>query len=212
MRISLSANTPQRLGDGRWSPTSTLSWLIAAFLVAAAGAAVALWFFGVGERGTVAALRVTARWSFLLFLPAYCGSALATLFGSRFAELARRGREFGLAFASAQLVHVGLVLWLIYVTPKGNGGMFLFWVGIFCTYLLALLSLPALHDALGPRAWSAVRTAALDYIALVFAVDFIFAPLQANGPGKYPLSYVPFALLLIGGAAARVAATARRQR
>jgi hypothetical protein len=213
MRISLSANTPQqRFADSRRSPTTTWSWLIAAFFIAAASAIAALWLFGAGERGTVAALRITARWSFLLFLPAYCGSALASLFGSRFAELARRSRDFGLSFASAQLVHVGLVLWLIYLAPKANGAMAFFWVGIFCTYLLALLSFPQLHDALGRRAWSTVQTVALDYIALAFAADFILGPLQADGVDKYPLSYVPFALLLIGGAALRVAANARRQR
>src|SRR5271169_1487085 len=60
------------------------------------------------------ALRSTARWSFLLFWLASVGGALATLFGSRFKELAARARDFGLAFASAHLVHLGLVAWLYY--------------------------------------------------------------------------------------------------
>ena len=49
------------------------------------------------------------------------------------------------------------------------------------------------------------------YIALVFAADFILAPLQANGLVKYPLSYLPFALLLVGGAGLRVATHVRQQ-
>jgi hypothetical protein len=58
------------------------------------------------------ALRMTARWSFLLFWVAYAGGALATLFGPALAPLSGRGREFGLAFAAAHLVHIGLVIWL----------------------------------------------------------------------------------------------------
>jgi len=61
-----------------------------------------------GEKLGVA-LRATARWSFLLFWLAYAGGALATLFGPKFQALAHRGRDFGLSFASAHLVHLGLV-------------------------------------------------------------------------------------------------------
>jgi hypothetical protein len=95
--------------------------------------------------------------------------------------------------------------------PKSNGGMAFFWVGIFCTYLLALLSVPRLHDLLGSRSWLIFRTAAMEYIALTFAADFILVPLQANGFTKYPMTYVPFALLLIGGAILRVTANVRAQ-
>jgi hypothetical protein len=132
---------------------------------------------------------------------------MAKLCGPRFAGLARRGRELGLAFASAHLVHLGLVLLLLYVATGPGSAMVLFWVGMFCTYLLALFSLPRLREALGPRLWRAFRTIALEYIALVFAADFILGPLQEHGLSKYPLTYLPFALMLIGGAGLRVAAT-----
>ena len=213
--MTISSHSPGQRGFGvrgiAWWPISAAAWMVAAFLIALASAIAVLAIFGVGERGTVIALRVTARWSFLLFWLAYTGSATARLFGPRLAGLARRGRDFGLAFASAQVVHVSLVLWIYYLAPGSNGGMAFFWVGIFCTYLLALISLPRLHDTLGPRLWRTLRTAAIEYIALVFAADFILAPLQANGLGKYPLTYVPFALLLIGGAGLRVAAYVRQQ-
>ena len=88
--------------------------------------------------------------------------------------------------------------------------MIFFWAGILCTYLLALFSLSRLRDALGPRLWPTFRTIALEYIALVFAADFILGPLQAGGFGKYPLTYLPFALMLVSGAALRVAAFARQ--
>jgi hypothetical protein len=136
---------------------------------------------------------------------------MARLFGPRLAGVARRGREFGLAFASAQVVHVGVVVWIIYLTPGGIGGMLLFWAGIVCTYLLALFSWPRLRDALGPRLWRICLEITLNYIMLVFAVDFIRIPLQADGLDKYPLSYVPFAMLLVGAVGLRVAAWGRQQ-
>ena len=105
------------------------------------------------------------------------------------AGLARSGRELGLAFASAQSVHVGLVLWRFH----GLGpGMVFFWVGTFCTYLLALFSLPPLRDRLAPR------------LALVFVADFIVFPVLNNGLNKYPLTYLPFALMIVSGVGLRV--------
>jgi len=187
------------------------SWMAMAFLIAVALAAIVLAIFGVGGRGTGLALRVTARWSFLLFWLAYAGGAMAQLWGPRLGVLARHGRELGLAFASAQLVHMGLIFWLIHIATEPVGAMVFFWIGILCTYLLALFSLPWLRDALGPCLWRAFRTLALEYIAVTFAADFIVEPLMAGGLGKYPLTYLPFVLMLVGGAGLRVAAFSDRK-
>jgi hypothetical protein len=208
--MSISVRAPERRGfwirEIGWWPITVWSWMGAAFLIAFALAAIVLVIFGAGGRGMELALRITARWSFLLFWFAYAGGAMARLCGPRLAGLARRGRELGLAFASAHLVHLGLILWL-YAGP--GAGMVFFWVGMLCTYLLALFSLPRLHDALGPRLWRAFRTIALEYIALVFAADFILLPLRADGLAKYPLTYLPFALMLVGGAGLRVTASVK---
>ena len=206
--MSITVRAPERRdigvrGIGRWPITA---WMGAAFLIALALAVIVLAIFGAGSQGIEQALRITGRWSFLLFWLAYAGGAMARLWGPGLAGLARRGRELGLAFASAHLVHLGLVLWHIAVEP--GAAMVFFWVGMLCTYLLALFSLPRLRDALGPRLWRIFCTIALEYIALVFAADFIFFPLRADGLGKYPLTYLPFALMLVGGAGLRVAATA----
>jgi hypothetical protein len=193
-----------------WRSVSVLWWMAAAFLVCLLLAAATFAVFGAGDRGTVLALRLTARWCFLLFWFAYAGGPLAKLWKlNLFAELARHGREFGLAFASALAVHTALVLWHYHIATPPDGTMLFFWVGIFFAYLLALFSLPGLRDALGPRLWHIVLTLALEYIALVFAVDFILDPLQATGAAKYPLSYVPFVVMLLGGALLRLAAYAR---
>ena len=209
------SSAPERRGFGvagiNWRPFTTASWMWTAFLIGLALAAIVLVIFGVGERGTGTALRVTARWSFLLFWLAYAGSAIGWLCRPRLDGLARHGRELGLAFASAQLVHVGLVLWIIHIAKGPVGAMLFFWVGIFCTYLLALFSLPRLRDALVPRLWRIFRTIALEYIALAFTADFILNPLQAGGLGKFPLSYLPFALMLVSGAGLRVVAFSDRK-
>jgi len=87
--------------------------------------------------------------------------------------------------------------------------MVFFWAGIVCTYMLALLSLPNARAALAPRLWRLFRTIALEYIALVFAADFIFSPLSAPHPGKHAvIFYLPFVLMLVGGEGLRVAAMA----
>jgi hypothetical protein len=202
-----SAHVPERRDLGvrgiRGMPIRTVALMCVAFLVALALAVIVLVIFGVGERGTAIALRATARWSFLLFWSAYAGGAIAWLW-PRLNGLARHGRELGLAYASAQLIHVGLVLWIIHVATGPSGAMVFFWVGIFCTYLLALFSLPRLQAALDPRLWRILRTIALEYIAIAFTADFI--NLHLHELGTHPLSYLPFALMLVGAAGLRFAA------
>lgn len=191
-----------------WMDWLPITWMAASFAVAAVLAVAMLSRFGLGERGTAIALQLTARWSFLLFWLAYIGSALVKVLGPRFNGLARHGREFGLAYASAQVVHVGLVLWIFYLAPKQNGGMYFFWIGIACTYFLALFSVPSFCEKLGSRLWRVFRTAALEYIALVFATDFVLNSLEA--PVKHELlGYVPFVTLLVGAVGLRVASVAR---
>jgi hypothetical protein len=186
-------------------------WMICAFAVAAALALLVLVPLGTDERHTRLALRVTARWSFVLFWLAYCGGPLAVLFGSRFAALARRGREFGLSFASAHLVHVGLVLWLYRIAenpPLGKREFAFFSVGIVCTYVLALLSLPMLRRVLPFALWRGILSVALNYIALVFLFDFVFSPLfEAR---VYPVFYAPFTVLTALMPCLRLAAFTRR--
>jgi hypothetical protein len=210
----MSSSAPQSRGfavlNTAWRPVPVLWWMAAAFFICLLLAAVALGVFGVGDRGTGLALRLTARWCFLLFWFAYAGGALAKLWNLRFfAEVARHGREFGLAFASALAVHAALVVWHYHIAMPPDGAMLFFWVGIFCTYLLALFSVPGVRDALGPRLWRITLTPLLEYIALVFAVDFIVNPLRGDGVSKYPLSYLPFVVMLVGGALLRLTAFVR---
>ena len=164
---------------------------------------------GADDSGIRAALLTTARLAFLLFLPAYLGGALATLFGAAFDGLRRLGREFGLAFASALAVHLVLVAWLCATGDIPPVRTFIvFGVAAICVYGLALFSIGRLQHWLGARAWGALRFLAMNYIACAFADDFLrIAPSFAL---DYLLVYAPFALMAIAGPALYVAALVKR--
>lgn len=200
--------------DGNYSlagmrkPT-TSEWMGAAFIVALAIAFVVLMGAKPGHK-LGAALRATARWSYLWFWPAYAGGALAALFGPRFQALAHRGRDFGLAFASAHLVHVGVVALLLYieVKPFPRGSLIFFGIGVFWIYLLALLSVRSLAQKLSPRVVRIVRTIGVEYIAFAFLVDFAKNPFK--GGAGHLLAYLPFLGLAVAGPLLRLTATAKR--
>ena len=124
---------------------------------------------------------------------------MATLFGSPFERLARRGRDFGLAFASAHLVHVGLVAWLLLrsPTPFPRSPLIFFGIGVFWIYLLALLSVRPLAGKLGPGTVRMLRTVGVEYIAFAFLVDFAKNPFR--GGTLHLLAYAPFLALAAAG-------------
>jgi hypothetical protein len=188
----------------RSRPTADL-WIGSAFGAALVLAAVVLAVLGAGERGTNAALAATARLSFLLFWPAYSGGALTALFGATFQPVKQRARQFGLAFAAAHLVHIGLVGWLCWIGVIPPASVFVFFgVALIFTYLLALFSIGNLQQALGPRWWWLLRTVGMNYIAYAFFVDFMKYPL--HGGIKHVVEYLPFVILAIVGPVLRLAA------
>ena len=106
------------------------------------------------ERGVTMALAATARLAFPLFWIAYVGGAVAALFGDGFRPLKEHARNFGLAFAAAMTVHLGLVAWLCV-----NGALppvktfIIFGVAAAFMYLLALLSNRRVRGLLPQRSW-----------------------------------------------------------
>jgi hypothetical protein len=179
--------------------SSVMLWPGTAFGIALAVAAIVLGVDGTDNAGVRLALELTARWSFLLFFLAYAGNALAALFG--WTALRGHGREFGLSFASAHLVHVGLVIWLGYIlgrVPLSGGLLLFFLAGLFFTYLLAALSFGGVR-ALG-RFWPPLRFIGMNYILIAFARDFVLPVLHPK-PAQYNvahfIAYAPFAVLSI---------------
>jgi hypothetical protein len=196
--------------------STTALWISIAFGVSLGLAIAVLSIKGINPKGIVRALQLTARWAFLPFWIAYTGKAMAELFGPIFDPLARRGREFGLAYAAAFLVHLGLVLTLFLVTsrPPLTGELLaIFLAGVVCTYLLAAFSFDGLARALGPSGWRALRIVGMNYILFLFAFDFV--PVAAHAPAHYErwrlLDYAPFAAMSLAAPLLVLAAAAHRR-
>lgn len=192
-------------------------WMAAALAVSLVLAAAVLGVMGTDAKALVAALRLTARWSFLLFWMAYAAGPLAVLFGPTFRPLARRARGFGLAYAAAQLVHLGLIVWLFRISPQPpvTGGTFLFFVvAMGWTYGLALLSFRPWSGMLGPRPMHLLRLVGMNYILLAFADDFVHAVIAHGslfGSPAYEIAYLPFLAMLVLAPLLRLAAGVRKR-
>lgn len=186
-------------------------WMGGAFGVSLALAVLVLLARGIGGDPTHTALRLTARWAYCFFWPAYTGGALAALFGAPFPAIARRGRELGLAFAAAMLPHAGLIAWLYAISPHPplptHSAVF-FGGALFLAYLLALFSIPRLFASLPRPAWVALRTLGMEYIALAFLLDFLQNPFHHGVVNL--LAYLPFIALAGTALLLRICALVKR--
>ena len=184
-------------------------WMAAAFCIAFVASACVMATIGANERGISDALLLTGRVSFLLFWPAYAGGAAASLFGSAFNVLRRWRRHFGLSFASAHIVHLGLVAWLCSIGAAPPITSFvIFGIAVAWTYLLAAASIGRLQATIGQRGWQLISIVGLNYIAFAFALDFVQFPPDFSP--KYVVGYLPFAVLTLGGFGLRACAWAAR--
>ena len=189
-------------------------WIIGALGGALALAGTVLGDYGTGPDGIGQAVRYTARWAFLFFWLSYAGGAMAILFGSAFAGLARSARNLGLAFAAALQVHIGLVVWLgviIGQIPLQGGLLWFFLVALFFTDLLALLSFGIGMRNIGPL-WRPLLVLGTTYILIAFGRDFVLGALDPTYQ-RWPSAaeYVPFALLSLIAIPLRVAAFLRQR-
>jgi hypothetical protein len=188
-----------------------IGMVIAAFFSTAGLAAALVLLFGTGTFGLGRALGATGRLSFLLFWLAYAGGALRTLFGSAFEPIAARGRDFGLAFAAAQAVHVGLVVWLFAISglaPQSGPLVWFLAAGVFWTYLLAVLSTRRIARTLGQVRWRMIRLAGMEYVSLVCLFSFVNHPVP--GTTWSFVTYALFIALSVMGTFLRLAAWASR--
>lgn len=180
-------------------------WMTAGFLGGLALAMAALVRWGPGHAGTVGALQLSARWAYGFFWLAYVGGALAALWGPRFQPLARRGRELGLAFAAAMLVHGAMIVRIYAISAKppiSLASAAFFGVGLAFAYAMAALSFPRLAGVLSTRARRVFFTVGLEYIALAFLRDFFQDPFGKSL--THLIAYLPFIALGITGALLRL--------
>lgn len=188
----------------------TRDWMILAATVSLAMALLIAVATPRGERVALA-LRATARWSFLWFWLASTAGALFALWGNRFAALARRARDFGLAFASAHAVHIALAIFMLYVlaAPFPRSKLIFFGVGVFWVYLLALLSFKRVAALVQARTARVLRMIGVEYIGLVFIFDFYQGPFQ--GGVMNVIVYLPFLIMAATGPLLRLAALLKRR-
>jgi hypothetical protein len=192
-----------------WGPMEArrpvLVWMAAAFCTALALAICAMAI--AHHRRLGVGLEVTARFAFLLFWPAYVGGALTSLFGAVFLPLKSHARELGLSFAAAIAVHLGLVATVCLVGQAPPLKTFaVFGAAVSCTYLLALLSVRRVRDALPANAWPPIRFVAMNYILYAFILDF-----RRNQTYDliWVVKYLPFLALAISAPIFRIAAWAK---
>ena len=190
--------------------------MAAAFCAALALAVGVVAAAGPQSHGFRVALDATARLNFLLFWPAYAGGALAALFGNVFAPLRDNARNFGLAFAAALPVHLGLVVCLCAAGDAPDARTFVvFGAAAIFTYVLALLSIPSVRQTLPDRFWPPIRWLAMNYIAYAFIKDFTRHGVGGfYGAGAFHdiFKYAPFAALAIIGPMLRFAAWIQKLR
>jgi hypothetical protein len=188
---------------------TTARWMLASMAVALAMVIVIRLSFGPRER-MANALQATGRWSFALFWLATVAGPLRTLFGPTFKSLAQHARDLGLCYASAHLIHLGLVVWMFVVSVPDLTRQFVifFGAGVFWTYLLAALSFGPVSGAVGARVARVLRIIGVEYITLVFFVDFNKDPIGSPARIAY---YAPFLALTVAGPLLRLAALAKRR-
>jgi len=185
-----------------------LFWLLAALETALF--AVGLAGFGTDEAGLRALVRFTVRVSFLVFAVVYAAAPLRRLYPSPATRwMLRNRRHLGVSFAWAHGLH-GLAIALLALhlgdafevdaaTAVGGGLAYV---------LIAAMTLTSFDRTarwLGPQRWALLHRAGLHWLWFIFALNWT-ASLSVSP------AYLPFAALIWGLAALRLAALRARRR
>jgi len=165
--------------------------------------------FGTDEAGLRALVRLTARASFLVFVPVYVAAPLRRLWPAPASRwLVRNRRHLGLSFAWAHGLHalaIGMLALLLGDAFEVDPATLV--VGGFAYALLAGMALTSFDRTarwLGPRRWRILHRTGLHTLWFVFAFDWTLG--AATSP-----SYLPFAALVWGAAILRFAALRARR-
>ncbi len=206
---SLESNTMNdRRPAGGWN-----RWQIVGLALAVLGAGLAFVFArdGWSDEGLRAAIRVTARCSFLLFLSAFSASSLALLLPSGPTRWQRLNRRYlGISFALSHLIHGAAIVTLAVRTGGGSltaqmagliGG------GVIYGFILFMLATSFDRSAawVGPRVWKTVHTIGGYLIFVTFLTSYV-------GKAAESLIYLPQVVLLVAVLGLRIARRIRRSR
>jgi sulfoxide reductase heme-binding subunit YedZ len=158
------------------------------------------------------AIRITARFSIVLFLLAFTASAVWRFWPNAWTSWQRRNRRyFGVSFAVSHFTHLAAIAALRRVAPEelAADANAITWIfgGLAYVFIAAmtLTSFDRTAQMLGPRAWSLLHTAGSYYIWLIFANSYIARAVQMP-------EYVPIAILVVSALVLRIAARVSRSR
>ncbi len=182
-------------------------WTLWSLLVGGTGvAALGLLLFLPDYDGIGAALRLTARLSFALFLLAFTASALGQLFPGPPTRWLRTNRRFiGLAFAGSHAIHLAIIVvfWdfgvSAFVRAQPSIGFVANLAGYAVLAAMAATSFGPPRRAIGPGAWSLLHLWGSWFLWLDFAKSYV--PRAALDP-----FYWPFVALLFLAVALRIVA------
>lgn len=162
---------------------------------------------GVAEEGWRAVVRATARTSLLLFTAAYAASSLRAFHrGAATKWLLANRRYVGLSYAISHTLHLAGIVALASVSADfETSAVALVFGGIayVLLYAMVLTSSDRAVAAMGTANWRRLHRAGMHYNWFIFAQSYV--PRAIAEPGLY----APAALLVIGGAALRIAAYVR---
>lgn len=156
-----------------WPLLATITVLLAAVVLGDAAA------HGFDAESTRAAVRVTARTSFVLFCLAYSAAALVRFWPSTWTRWQRRNRrQLGLAFAISHGMHALALAAFASALPETfkqetSIGMFVAGgIGYGFIIAMAATSFDRTAAAIGPRAWSWLHGVGAFYIWVGFVNAF----------------------------------------
>jgi len=152
------------------------------------------------------AIRVTARFSIVLFLLAFTASAVWRFWPNVWTSWQRRNRRYvGVSFAVSHFTHLGAIAALGRVAPAelAADANAITWIfgGLAYVFIAAmtLTSFDRTAQMLGPRAWTTLHTAGSYYIWLIFANSYVARAVQMP-------EYIPIALVVASALVLRIAA------
>jgi methionine sulfoxide reductase heme-binding subunit len=186
-------------------------WLWSVVVIPIAVATTATLWYVQGYEDVRAALKLTARTSFLLFMVAFSASSLHRLWPSRLTAWLLVNRLYiGLAFAASHAIHLAVIIlyWDQGIGAFVNSQPFVGFVANVIGYLvigaMAVTSFKTPARWIGPRGWRMLHRYGAYFIWLDFAKSFI--------PRAFIMpEYWVFVAILVAGVALRLAA-ARRER
>ncbi|MBM3546316.1 MAG: hypothetical protein FJX54_05160 [Alphaproteobacteria bacterium] len=188
-----------------WPLLATLTAALAAIVLGDAAA------HGFEAESTRAAIRVTARTSFVLFCLAYSAAALVRFWPNTWTRWQRRNRrQLGLAFAVSHLMHAAAIGAFALALPETfrqetSLGMFVAGgLGYLFILAMAATSFDRTAAAIGPRAWRWLHGFGAFYIWVGFVNGFGSRAMAKPG-------YWVFVAILLAVMALRLAAMRKKK-